>query len=469
MASSRTPQQPDPRATAAAIAQPISLDPTESMEEQEHAELTTFQCRDGYVYRIPPASTNGHRAELWRVDDWDAEVAVAVVSRQEECWVRLLDKDSGELFAECPIPKSQPLVTVVEPVVDSSRYYVLRIEDRSSRRHAFIGFGFRERTDASDFNAALDDHLQYLRRKKSADAMRRRYSQARLARANGESSDDGRSSDRGNDCEEGDVHSTMDLALKPGETITVALPWASTGGNKTPPSQRMAALALQARANFVSPSPLKIGRIGSGIGGHGLLPPPPSQRPTISPRVSSTSEAPSVSTFTLSLPESASHAAPAGIERTDGEEKHRTLFRPFEDSCSVAGGGPSPVRDGISSMRASMVRDRERDESASMAALSFKSVGSGGSSLVMPSSCPSETDSDMGPAEAAAAATEEEPYASAVSTVKSSDRYGVPSSNTNNQNFEPNNADVATADMSGDAVVEAEGGEAGDWGDFVAS
>ena len=43
------------------------------------------------------------------------EVAVAVVSRQEECWVRLMDKASGELFAECPIPRGQPLVTVPPP------------------------------------------------------------------------------------------------------------------------------------------------------------------------------------------------------------------------------------------------------------------------------------------------------------------------------------------------------------------
>ena len=39
-------------------------------DDGPHAELTTFQCREAYVYKIPPASTIGHRAELWDVDHW---------------------------------------------------------------------------------------------------------------------------------------------------------------------------------------------------------------------------------------------------------------------------------------------------------------------------------------------------------------------------------------------------------------
>ena len=35
-----------------------------------------------------------------------------MVTCEEACWVRLLVKETGELFAECPVPPGQPLVTV---------------------------------------------------------------------------------------------------------------------------------------------------------------------------------------------------------------------------------------------------------------------------------------------------------------------------------------------------------------------
>lgn len=74
----------------------------------------------------------------------------------------------------------------------------------------------RERTQASDFNAALIDHLQYLRRQKEAARMKAEYAAVATDGAqNGGSSNGGGSGTVGGPA--------RDLALKPGETIKVAL------------------------------------------------------------------------------------------------------------------------------------------------------------------------------------------------------------------------------------------------------
>ncbi len=43
---------------------------TDAADREYRAELTTFQCKECYVYRPPPASSIGHRAEFWDVDHW---------------------------------------------------------------------------------------------------------------------------------------------------------------------------------------------------------------------------------------------------------------------------------------------------------------------------------------------------------------------------------------------------------------
>jgi Protein of unknown function (DUF1681) len=67
--------------------------------------------------------------------------------------------NSGELFGVCPVRPGQRAVAV-ESVADSSRYFVLRLEDATTGRHAFVGLGFAERGDAFDFNVALVRNLR---------------------------------------------------------------------------------------------------------------------------------------------------------------------------------------------------------------------------------------------------------------------------------------------------------------------
>lgn len=95
-------------------------------------ELVTFSCRECVVYMIPPASTVGHRAELWDVENplevagqkhhadsttcvdsvsglhyWPLqpahnanwlfqEVTSSVVTCGDDCWIRLHAVVSGD-------------------------------------------------------------------------------------------------------------------------------------------------------------------------------------------------------------------------------------------------------------------------------------------------------------------------------------------------------------------------------------
>ncbi|GBN03548.1 Adaptin ear-binding coat-associated protein 1 [Araneus ventricosus] len=80
-----------------------------------------------------------------------------IVSKGKKCFIKLEDKNSGELFAKAPIDKYPGIA--IEPVTDSSRYFVLRIEDDNGRA-AFIGIGFADRGDSFDLNVSLQEHFK---------------------------------------------------------------------------------------------------------------------------------------------------------------------------------------------------------------------------------------------------------------------------------------------------------------------
>ena len=102
---------------------------------------------------LPPSSSCNSEEPMWkgrlRVMEYGSEPPT-------RCLINLEDKDSGELFAQCPYqPTKQNSHGGCEAVLDSSRYFVLTVVDQQSGQKAYVGMGFPERTESFDFNVAL--------------------------------------------------------------------------------------------------------------------------------------------------------------------------------------------------------------------------------------------------------------------------------------------------------------------------
>ncbi|XP_018079763.1 uncharacterized protein LOC379480 isoform X1 [Xenopus laevis] len=127
------------------------------------AEYESVLCvkPDISVYRIPPrASNRGYRASDWKLEQPDWTGRMRLTSKGNVAFIKLEDKVSGELFAQAPVDQFPGLA--VETVTDSSRYFVIRIQDGNGR-NAFIGIGFSDRGDAFDFNVTLQDHFKWVK------------------------------------------------------------------------------------------------------------------------------------------------------------------------------------------------------------------------------------------------------------------------------------------------------------------
>ncbi|XP_039191800.1 adaptin ear-binding coat-associated protein 1 isoform X2 [Crotalus tigris] len=226
------------------------------------------------VFRIPPrASNRGYRASDWKLDQPDWTGRLRITSKGKVAYVKLEDKVSGELFAQAPIDQYPGIA--LETVNDSSRYFVIRIQDGNGRS-AFIGIGFGDRGDAFDFNVALQDHFKWV--KQETDICR--------------------------ESQELDSRPKLDLGFKEGQTIKLNIgnmptkksgsakprPAGSAGlnllppppGGKVAPPPPVPPLSSTAISNHVTPPPV----LKSSCAGHADvlldlddLPPPTSKAP----------------------------------------------------------------------------------------------------------------------------------------------------------------------------------------------
>ena len=90
-------------------------------------ELTLCQIQMCHVFKIPPRKTaGGHLAKEWTDDVWQGRLRI--IQKGKEASIYLVDKDTGATFATCPVRDGS-----VERAADSSRYFVLRIQNANGK------------------------------------------------------------------------------------------------------------------------------------------------------------------------------------------------------------------------------------------------------------------------------------------------------------------------------------------------
>ncbi|KAH8245244.1 hypothetical protein KR059_001029 [Drosophila kikkawai] len=180
-----------------------------------------------FIYKIPPrASNRGYRAADWNLKEPTWTGRMRLVAKGTACILKLEDKTSGALFANCPID-TYPGVAI-EAVSDSSRYFVIRVQDDNGRS-AFLGLGFGDRSDSFDLNVALQDHFKWVKNQEQIEK------------------------------EKTEPKQELDLGFKEGETIKINMRITKKDGSEG------------------------TSRTGKNKGSSGVLPPPPGGLGKIAP------------------------------------------------------------------------------------------------------------------------------------------------------------------------------------------
>ncbi|KAL0944491.1 uncharacterized protein CTRU02_202378 [Colletotrichum truncatum] len=240
-----------------------------------------FLASGAHVYNIPPlASNKGYTAAGWterqiftarlRVIEtaWEtnappvptpvgsgsavipvapgAPAGIATKENHIKVDIVLEDPSNGQLFAAAPYTS----ISVVEPVLDSSRFFAVRVQDGQGRK-AVLGIGFEERSEAFDFGVALQEAQKSLGQ---LDA-----SQAKKAAENSKRAEE---------------EKAKDYSLKEGETITINFGGSKIGRRSRPSdaSQTTPPSGAALQAFSLPPPPGASKSTGNG----GFLPPPPS-------------------------------------------------------------------------------------------------------------------------------------------------------------------------------------------------
>jgi hypothetical protein len=142
-----------------------SIDPTTGRPLPADAiQRVLFIASSVHVYNIPPLTSNkGYVAASWTADNNQRQIFTARLRILETAIptptgetvktdILLEDPSNGQLFAAAPYT----VPGVVEQVLDSSRFFAVRVEGEGGRK-AVLGIGFEERSEAFDFSVSLQE------------------------------------------------------------------------------------------------------------------------------------------------------------------------------------------------------------------------------------------------------------------------------------------------------------------------
>ncbi|KAK3368899.1 hypothetical protein B0T24DRAFT_343446 [Lasiosphaeria ovina] len=229
-----------------------------------------------HVYNIPPmTSTRGHTAATWTEDParhiftCRARIIETAIPRpgsdsinnndpaqDVKVDVILEDAGTGQLFAAAPYTSA----AVVEPALDSSRFFAVRVTDPSGGRRALLGLGFEERSEAFDFSIALQEAQKALGLYSSSDDT------AGAGMSKGKAGGGGQQQQQ----------DKKDYSLKDGETITVNLSGTKFGRRAAARTQEPSPTAGTASLSSFALAPPPSAAAPAPTTSNAFLPPPPS-------------------------------------------------------------------------------------------------------------------------------------------------------------------------------------------------
>mmetsp|Transcript_12437 Transcript_12437/g.29614 ORF Transcript_12437/g.29614 Transcript_12437/m.29614 type:complete len:159 (-) Transcript_12437:1465-1941(-) len=120
-----------------------------------------------FIYRLPSGSKSPYRADGWPLTKPLQCVSLRIERRYNDLLLIFTYTHDGKansaskLFALSSInlvDKDSPMEHYVESVLDSTRFFVIRVTDDKAGREALVGLGFRDRQEANDFRAALSKY-----------------------------------------------------------------------------------------------------------------------------------------------------------------------------------------------------------------------------------------------------------------------------------------------------------------------